>query len=90
MERPMDQHIPWVPNAGSDEVGKAIEKHAKQPRCYRERKLCPQSGCDCETSHKTTLIDAKEAFLEGVPKSVIEDHSRAHMPGGQYHKPAPE
>lgn len=44
----MDRPIPWVPITGSDEVGKVVDKHMKQPRCYREHKLCPQSGCDCE------------------------------------------
>jgi hypothetical protein len=51
-----EDHIPWVVSIWpSAELQSTIDKIKKHPRCYREQKLCPMDGCDCETSNSQPL-----------------------------------
>jgi hypothetical protein len=55
----MPETIPWVPIVHpSEEFKLAIAAYNRRSRCYREQKLCPGSGCDCERS--LTPVDEKE------------------------------
>ena len=39
----------------SDEAALAVDEAMKRPRCFREMKVCPQTGCDCQSDLKKPI-----------------------------------